>query len=103
MPLKPECLNFANAQFILIGHQDKALEKAANQEPDGEDKGKDKPIEEMEKLEDEDHIRIEHLKGSCPHHGSRAKKRVDPQEGDDSVFVDLELNSQDYPKLQTTW
>ena len=64
MPLKPECLNYANAQFILIGHKDNALEKAADQEPEGEDQGKDKPIEEMEKLEDEDHIRIEHLKGS---------------------------------------
>ena len=103
MPLKPECLNYANAQFILIGHKDNALEKAADQEPEGEDQGKDKPIEEIEKLEDEDHIRIEHLKGSYSCHASTAKERINRREGDDSVFVDLELNSQDYPKLQTTW
>ena len=103
MPLKPECLNYANAQFILIGHKDNELEKAADQQPEGEDQGKDKPIEEMEKLEDEDHNRIEHLKGSSSRHGSAAKRRVNQREGDDSVFVDLELNSQDYPKLQTTW
>ena len=63
MPLQPKCLDYANAQMLLIGHQDHALEKAADQEQEGEDQGKDKPIEEMEKLEGEDQIRIEHLKG----------------------------------------
>ena len=65
MPLAPKHLNYANAQILLIGHQEDALEKAADHEPEGGDQGKDKPIEEMEKLEDEDQIRVEHLKGSC--------------------------------------
>lgn len=65
MPLQPKCLDYVNAQILLIGHQDHALEKAAGQEQEGGDQGKDKPIEELEKLENEDHIRIEHLKGLC--------------------------------------
>ena len=63
MPLQPKFLDHANAQILLIGHQEGALEKVADLEPKGEDEGKDKPLDEMEKLEDEDQIRIEHLKG----------------------------------------
>ena len=63
MPLQPKFLDYANAQILLIGHQGNALEKAGNQEPSGEDQGKDKPIEEIEKLEDEDQTRVRHLKG----------------------------------------
>ena len=85
MPLQPKFLDYANAQVLLIGHKDNALEKATDMNATGEDEGKDKPLEEMEKLEDEDQIRVEHLKA------------------DDSVFVDLGLSSQEFPKLQTTW
>ena len=63
MPLQPKFLDHANAQMLLIGHQGNALEKAADKEVTGQDQGKDKPIEEIEKLEDEDQIRIEHLRG----------------------------------------
>ena len=63
MPLQPRFLDYANAQILLIGHHENSLEKATDQEQDGEDDGKDKPLEEMEKLEDEDQIRIDHLKG----------------------------------------
>lgn len=63
MPLQPRFLDYANAQILLIGHHEDALEKATDQEQKGEDEKKDKPLEEMEKLEDEDQIRIEHLKG----------------------------------------
>ena len=69
MPLQPRFLDYANAQILLIGHHENALEKATDQEQDGEDNNKDKPLEEMEKLEDEDQIRIDHLKGfSAPLH-----------------------------------
>ena len=63
MPLQPKFLDYANAQILLIGHQEGALEKATDKEPEGDDEGKDKPLEEMEKLENEDQIRVEHLKG----------------------------------------
>lgn len=63
MPLQPRFLDYANAQILLIGHHENALEKATDQEQKGEDDSKDKPLEEMEKLEDEDQIRIDHLKG----------------------------------------
>lgn len=84
MPLQPKHLDYENTQFLLIGHAEHALEKAADQK-DQEGEGKDQPIEEMEKLVHEDEIRVEHLKG------------------DDTVFVDLGLSSKDYPKVQTTW
>ena len=63
MPLQPKFLDYPNAQILLIGHHENALEKATDQEQQGEDDSKDKPLEEMEKLEDEDQIRIDHLKG----------------------------------------
>ena len=64
MPLQPKLLNYENTQFLLIGHNDEALEKAAKPE-DGDEKKPEKetPLEEMETLEREDEIRVEHLKG----------------------------------------
>ncbi|KAK4691793.1 hypothetical protein P7C71_g5284, partial [Lecanoromycetidae sp. Uapishka_2] len=80
MPLEPKLLHYENTQFLIIGHGDGALEKAAKPQ-DGEDQNPDKetPLEEIEKLEHEDEIR------------------------DDSVFADLGLSANEYPKLQTTW
>ena len=66
MPLQPKFLDYAKAQILLIGHHENALEKATDQEQTGEDASKDKPLEEMEKLEDEDQIRVNHLKGFLP-------------------------------------
>jgi len=105
MPLQPKHLDYVNTQFLLIGHKDNALEKATDQQNQDEGEGKDKPLEEMEKLEHEDEIRVEHLKGKFPlgltiiSVQSAYWKLV----GDDSVFVDLGFDSKDYPKLQTTW
>lgn len=64
MPLQPKLLNHENTQFLLIGHKDDALEKAAKAQ-DGEEEmpEKETPLEEMENLEHEDEIRVEHLKG----------------------------------------
>ncbi len=59
-------------------------------QPDGkgpESGSKEEPIEEMERLEDEDARRMKHL-------------------GDDdasAIFADLEARAKDYPKLQTTF
>ncbi|KAL8776619.1 MAG: hypothetical protein Q9213_008202 [Squamulea squamosa] len=85
MPLQPKLLDYENTQFLLIGHKDDALEKATVPQPDDEKQGKEAPKEELEKLEHEDELRVEHLKG------------------DDTVFEDLGLSFKEYPKLQTTW
>lgn len=85
MPLQPKLLDYVNTQFLVIGHADNDLGKAAEQQPVDEKHDKDTPLEEMEKLEHEDELRVEHLKG------------------DDSVFVDLGLSSKEYPAVQTTW
>jgi len=105
MPLQPKHLDYVNTQFLLIGHKDNALEKATDQQNQDEGEGKDKPLEEMEKLEHEDEIRVEHLKGNS----LLGLAALSVQSaywkfiGDDSVFTDLGLDSKDYPKLQTTW
>lgn len=64
MPLEPKLLNYENTQFLIIGHKNHTLEKATEPQ-DGEDQKADKetPMEELEKLEHEDEIRVEHLKG----------------------------------------
>lgn len=64
MPLQPKLLNYDNTQFLLIGHHDDALEKAAKpQNGEEEEPKKETPLEEMETLEHEDESRVEHLKG----------------------------------------
>ncbi|KAL9040427.1 MAG: hypothetical protein Q9180_001917 [Flavoplaca navasiana] len=85
MPLQPKLLDYENTQFLVIGHNEGALEKATVPQPEDQKENKEEPKEEMEKLEHEDDLRVEHLKG------------------DDSVFEDLGLSSKEYPKLQTTW
>ena len=62
MPLKPELLEYENTQFLLIGHKDDALEKAAQPQ---QAEGEETPLEELEKLEEEDEGRVEGLKGMC--------------------------------------
>lgn len=57
-------LDYPNAQFLLIGHAGDGLEKATVEQAEDVKQDKATPMEEMEKLEHEDEIRIEHLKGS---------------------------------------
>ncbi|KAI9884928.1 MAG: hypothetical protein M1823_003275 [Watsoniomyces obsoletus] len=85
MPLQAKVLDYEHAQILLIGEDSGELHKAV--EPSEKDKKHDKetPLEEMEKLEHEDDIRIQHLKGEDP------------------VLQDLGASSEDYAKLQTTW
>ena len=65
MPLEPHLLNYENTQFLIIGHHEESLEKATKPQ-DGEDQKPDKetPLEEIEKLEHEDELRITHLEGT---------------------------------------
>ena len=65
MPLQPKMLNYENAQFLLIGNAgESGLEKATVPQPEDEKHEKDAPLEEIEKLEHEDELRVEHLEGS---------------------------------------
>ncbi|KAL8735623.1 MAG: hypothetical protein Q9166_000792 [cf. Caloplaca sp. 2 TL-2023] len=64
MPLEPKLLDYENTQFLIIGHNDDALEKATVPQADDEKENKEAPKEEMEKLEHEDDLRVEHLKVS---------------------------------------
>lgn len=76
-----------NAQFLLIG-ESSGIEKAM--QPDESDKkagNKKEPIEELEKLEDEDTERMEYL----------------GKDDSDAIFTDLEAQAKNYPKLQTTF
>ncbi|KAF4624743.1 hypothetical protein G7Y89_g13427 [Cudoniella acicularis] len=86
MPLIPELLEYEATQFLVIGEGMGELGKVVEeQEKDKENNAKKKPVEEVEKLEEEDHDRVEGLKE------------------DDPVFADLDLSSKEYPHLQTTW
>lgn len=85
MPVTPETLDFVGAQFLLIGEGMGDTEKAAEMSSKDEKHDKEKPEDELEKLEEEDHERVAHLKE------------------DDPVFADLGLSSKEYPHLQTTW
>lgn len=71
----------------MIG-ESSGIEKATQlDENDTKADDKEKPIEELEKLEDEDTERMEHL----------------GKDDSDAIFTDLEVQAKDYPKLQTTF
>ena len=63
MPLQPKLLDYENTQFLVIGSGVEDLSKATDQQAKDEKHEKDTPLEEMEKLEHEDELRVEHLKG----------------------------------------
>lgn len=58
--MKPKYLDYPNAQILLIGENTKkAVQSTAK-----EDKaGKEAPKEQLEQLEHEDELRVEHLHG----------------------------------------
>lgn len=86
MPLIPELLDYQNTQFLIIGEGLGDMGAATQEvEKDKKDDSKDKPVEELEKLEEEDHERVDGLKE------------------DDPVFADLGLSGKEYPKMGTTW
>ncbi|QDS71697.1 hypothetical protein FKW77_008337 [Venturia effusa] len=87
MPIhKAEYLDYPNAQILLIGEgQDKFGQALEATDKDKKDDNKESAEDELEKLEDEDQIRIDHL------------------HGEDSVYDDLHISKKDYPSLMTTW
>lgn len=84
LPTKPQHLDYANACVLLIG-ESSALDALAAKPQDAEDDNKETPAEEIKKLEHEDEIRIEHMKG------------------DDTVYVDLGISKKEYPSVKSTW
>ncbi|KAH0294201.1 hypothetical protein KCU62_g763, partial [Aureobasidium sp. EXF-3399] len=85
MPAQPKHLDYDNAQLLMIGEpldDSHALEATSK---DQNSDNKETPQEEIEKLEHEDELRVEHLKG------------------DDTVFADLGLSHKEYPSVPTTW
>lgn len=103
MPLQPKLLDYVNTQFLVIGHAGNGLDKATEPQPGDDKHDKDTPLEEMEKLEHEDELRVKHLNGSYAIANFSNVNFVLTVEGDDSVFEDLGLSSKEYPKVQTTW
>ncbi|KAG9206667.1 hypothetical protein G6514_003506 [Epicoccum nigrum] len=80
--VKPIYLDHEYCQILLIGENtDKAVEPTKKNERHN----KETPKEEIEQLEHEDELRVQHLKG------------------DDSVYEDLKISKDEYPKLPTTW
>ncbi|KAH6643767.1 tetrapyrrole biosynthesis, uroporphyrinogen III synthase [Boeremia exigua] len=80
--VKPKYLDHEYCQILLIGE---STEKAVETTKKNERQNKETPKEEIEQLEHEDELRVQHLKG------------------DDTVFEDLKLSKDEYPKLPTTW
>lgn len=76
----------------------------AGVEPTTKDQKHDKetPLEEIEKLEHEDELRVEHLHGTLL--GSLPDAMFANQlPGDDSVYDDLKISKKEYPQVATTW
>lgn len=86
MPSQPRHLDFVHTQFLLIG-ESSGIKKATEPQEDDEQEGKAAPIEELEKLEDEDTHRMEKLKES----------------DSGAIFADLGALAKDYPRLETTF
>lgn len=99
-------MDYKNAQFLLIGEGLGELGKAVEQQGDDKKNDKETPLEEMEKLEHEDEIRVEHLRGMSPSIQLSVcvyMVLTHPATGDDTVFEDLHLSSKEYSGVPTTW
>lgn len=79
MPIhKAEYLDYPNAQVLLIGESEDKFGKALEApEKDKKDNNKESAQEELEKLEDEDQIRIDHLHGEPKSISHQRKEQKD--------------------------
>lgn len=73
-PLEPKHLDYKHAEVLFIGQHEIPEE--------GEHKA---TTEEMERLEDEDGVRVKHL------------------DGNEAVFADLELDKKEFVEIESTW
>jgi hypothetical protein len=97
--VKPKYLDHEYCQILLIGENtDKAVEPTKKNEKHD----KETPKEEIEQLEHEDELRVQHLKGKL---GAIpvVVSTTDVSPGDDSIFEDLKISKDEYPKIPTTW
>ncbi|KAK1780631.1 hypothetical protein QBC45DRAFT_323076 [Copromyces sp. CBS 386.78] len=86
MSTQPKHLDYVNTQFLLVG-ESSGVEKALEPQKADEKENKQEPAEELEKLEEED---LQRLKGLSDDDSGR-------------IFADLKVNTDYYPKLQTTF
>lgn len=73
MPAHPKHIDYNNASLLLIGED---FDSSSNLDPAPKDEKHDEkvtPQEELEKLENEDELRVEHLKGKLYHLPSKAE------------------------------
>ena len=66
MPAEPKHLDYANAQVLLIGEDFESSNNLQEASMDAKDSSIETAQEELEKLENEDQIRVERLQGECP-------------------------------------
>ncbi|KAJ3962813.1 hypothetical protein N0V92_000501 [Colletotrichum tropicale] len=86
MPTKPEHLDYANAQILLIG-ESSGIKKATEPRKKDAKEGNEEPEKVLEQIEDEDTKRMENL----------------AEDDSGAIFADLQARAKDYPKLQTTF
>ena len=103
MPAEPKHLNYANASVLLIGEDFDTSSNLDAAPKDEKDDAKETPQEELEKLENEDELRVEHLKGELTKISTIHCWMLTNWIGDDTVFADLGISSKEYPKVMTTW
>ena len=66
VPLKPEFIDYPNAQFLMIGSAHDDLGRAASAEPDKKKPQEEQPGQELEQMELENESRVNALKGTWP-------------------------------------
>jgi hypothetical protein len=85
-PLEPEMLDYEHTQVLIIGEGMGVLGRAVEElSKDQKDDSKEKPEQELDHLEEEDHERVYHLTEHDP------------------VFADLGLSAKEYSKMKSTW
>lgn len=63
--MQPKHLDYVNTQVLFIGEGLGELGKAVEQQDEDAKDKKETPAEELEKLEHEDEVRADNLKGQC--------------------------------------
>lgn len=66
VPTEPEFLDYPNAQFLMIGVAQDNLGKAGDALPAAEKETKERPADELGKLENENQERVDAIAGKCP-------------------------------------
>ncbi|CRG88189.1 hypothetical protein PISL3812_05216 [Talaromyces islandicus] len=85
VPTEPELLDYPNSQFLMIGEAQDNLGKAGEALPGAEKETKERPADELGKLEGEN------------------EERVDALAGDHTIFDNLGLDAKKYGELPKVW